>query len=638
MASTAPRHAGRGDDQSHATIQAARNERPDERPVSLDDHGVIGDLRSAALVGQDGTISFFCAGAFARPTIFASLLDPAAGCFSIGPSQDAHRTIQMYIPDTNVLLTRFLSEDGIAEVTDFMPVPDYGGPQRIIRHVRVIRGALDIRMRCAPRPGYARRRYRIDLQGQSATFDAGGEAPELRLRATFPLIEDDGDVRGTVRLEAGYDAAVALEISPELPHGPLDPAEARAAFDATVAWWHAWSARSTYQGRWREIVGRSALVLKLMTSAEHGAMVAAVTFGLPEQIGGERNWDYRYCWVRDTSFAMYAFVRLGFVEEAAGFVDWIGARAADAGTGGDADPNGPLRVMYALDGRAELPERTLDHLAGYRDSRPVRVGNAAIGQFQLDIYGELMDAIYLADKYGRQTSWDGWGHVCAMIGWLRDNWRRPDRGIWEGRGDDQHFLHSRLMSWVVIDRAIRLAQGRSLPAPLPDWNQTRLEIHYSIHGEFWDADLASFVQYPGAKTVDGSMLLMPLVRFIAGDDPRWLSTLAQIERQLVTDVLVRRRAAEDVALDGLEGDEGAFLACSFWYVEALARAGQVSRARLLFDKLLGYSNHLGLYAEELSPTGDQLGNTPQVLTHLALISAAVYISRALDKPGGQPWM
>ena len=268
----------------------------------------------------------------------------------------------------------------------------------------------------------------------------------------------------------------------------------------------------------------------------------------------------------------------------------------------------------------------------------MRVGNAAAEQFQLDIYGELMDALYLADKYGRQTSWAGWGHVCVMVTWLRDNWRRPDRGIWEGRGEDKHFLHSRLMSWVAVDRAIRLAQARSLPAPLPEWNQTRLEIHYSIHQEFWDADLNSFVQYPGAKTVDGSMLLMPLVRFIAGDDPRWLATLAQIERQLVTDVLVRRRAAEDVALDGLEGDEGAFLACSFWYVETLARAGQVSRARLMFDKLMGYSNHLGLYAEELSQTGDQLGNTPQVLTHLALISAAVYLSRALDKPGGQPWM
>ena len=514
----------------------------DGQAVSLDDHGVIGDLRSAALVGRDGTISFFCAGAFDRPTIFASLLDPAAGWFSIGPEQDVHRTIQMYVPDTNVLLTRFLSKEGIAEVTDFMPVPDYGGPQRIIRHVRVIRGELDIQMRCAPRPAYAAGRYGVEVRGQSATFGSDdADTPELRLRATFPLIEADRDVRGTVRLEAGHEAAMALEISPEQPHGPLDPVEARAAFDATVAWWHRWSARSTYQGRWREIVGRSALVLKLMTSVEHGTMVAAVTFGLPEQLGGARNWDYRYCWVRDTSFAVYAFVRLGFVEEASGFLDSIGARAANAGNGGGVDPNGPLRIMYALDGRDKLPERSLDHFAGYRDSRPVRVGNAAADQFQLDIYGELMDALYLADKYGRQTSWEGWAHVCAMVGWLRDNWQRPDRGIWEGRGDDKQFLHSRLMSWVAIDRAIRLANARWLPAPLPERNQTRLQIHYSIHQEFWDAELGSFVQYPGAKTVDGSMLLMPLLRFIAGDDPCWLTTLVQIEKQLVTDVLVRRR-------------------------------------------------------------------------------------------------
>ena len=606
----------------------------------LAEHGVIGDLRSAALVARDGTIDFFCAGAFDCPTIFASLLDPEGGCFMIRPAIDGHRTMQMYLPDTNVLLTRFLSDAGIAEVTDFMPLPGYGGPQRIVRHIRVIRGALDFDVLCAPRPGYATARCTASAQGQSATFartETGlGTMPELRLRATFPLSVDDGDVRARVHLQAGGQAAIALEVSPDLPPGPLDLDETLAAFQATIRWWHEWIAQSTYSGRWREMVGRSALTLKLMTSVTHGAMVAAPTLGLPEQIGGGRNWDYRYCWVRDTSFAMFAFVRLGFTEEASRFVDWIGARVAE-GTGGK-NGNGPLRVMYALDGRADLPESTLD-LAGYRDSRPVRVGNAAAEQFQLDVFGEVLDAIYLADKYGRQTSWDGWGHVCAMVTWLRDNWRRPDRGIWEGRGEEKHFLHSRLMCWVAVDRAIRLAQARSLPAPLPDWNQTRLEIHYSIHQEFWDEGLRSFVQYPGSCTVDGSMLLMPLVRFIAGDDPRWLDTLKQIEAQLVTDCLVRRRAAEDVVLDGLDGEEGAFLACSFWYVEALARAGQVARARLMFEKLLGYANHLGLYAEEISPTGEQLGNMPQVLTHLALISSAAYLSRALDGGGGhRSWM
>ncbi len=610
---------------------------PGDKP-RISDHGVIGDLRSAALVGRDGTISFFCAEGFDQPTIFASLLDPEGGSFSVRPAEDGHRTIQMYLPDTNVLLTRFLSDEGIAELTDFMPLPDYRGPQRIIRHVRVVRGSVELEAICAPRPNYGSERYDVTMHEKSAGFapKSTSNAVPLCLRATVALNAVDGDVRTRFRLEAGQQAALSLEIRPDFPPGELDGDEAFAAFQATTAWWHDWASTSTYDGRWQEIVGRSVLTLKLMTSAERGAMVAAVTFGLPEQIGGGRNWDYRYCWIRDTSFAMFAFVRLGFTEEASRFVDWIGARLASC-QGKHRNPDGPLRVMYSLAGDDHLPERTLT-MDGYLDSTPVRVGNAAAEQFQLDIYGELMDAIYLADKYGRQTSWDGWQHVCAMIGWLRENWSRTDRGIWEGRGKEKHFLHSRLMCWVAIDRAIRLAVGRSMPAPIPDWNQTRLEIHNSIHAEFWDEDLRSFVQYPGSKTVDGSMLLMPLVRFIAGDDPRWLGTLAQIETQLVTDCLVRRRSIADRALDGLDGEEGAFLACSFWYVEALARAGQVPKARLMFEKLLGYANHLGLYSEELSPTGEQLGNVPQVLTHLSLISAAAYLSRALRGPVKQPWM
>ena len=326
---------------------------------------------------------------------------------------------------------------------------------------------------------------------------------------------------------------------------------------------------------------------------------------------------------------MYAFIRLGLTREAEEFVDWIGDRMKDCQ--GEA-----LRVAYSLAGDNDLPETELD-MAGYAGSRPVRIGNAASTQLQLDIYGELMDAVYLANKYGRPSSHEDWAHIRRLVGWLRDNWRKPDAGIWEGRGEMKNFLHSRLMCWVAVDRAIRLAQKRSLPAPLPEWNQLRLEIYEAIHEEHWNAELNSFVQYPGSLTPDGSMLLMPLVRFISPRDPRWLGTMAHIRAHLVEDALVFRRAAADRALDGLEGQEGSFLACSFWFVECLARAGDVGEARLLFEKLLGYASPLGLYAEELSPTGMHQGNYPQALTHLALISAASYLNRALEGETQQAW-
>ena len=364
-------------------------------------------------------------------------------------------------------------------------------------------------------------------------------------------------------------------------------------------------------------------------------MAAAVTFGLPERLGGGSNWDYRYCWIRDASFAMYAFVRLGLIEEAEDFMEWIGHRVEECG-GPDAefDASGPLQVLYALDGSTELEERELEHLRGWNGARPVLVGNAAIGQLQLDIYGELMDSAYLAHKYGRGVPWDGWQYICRVVDWLRENWRRPDRGIWEVRSGDEPNLHSRLMCWVALDRAIRLAQKRSLPAPLPEWNATRAEIHRSIHEEFWRDDLQSFVRTPDSDLTDGSMLLMPLLRFISAHDPRWLGTMRRCKEQLAVDALVFRRPP---GTDERKEPEGSFLACSFWYVEALARAGEVGEARLLFDKLLGYANHVGLYAEELSFSGRHLGNFPQALTHLALISAASYLDRVLSGDRMQPW-
>ena len=456
----------------------------------------------------------------------------------------------------------------------------------------------------------------------------------LALRASRDLAEDDGDLVGRIELAAGETAWFVLDVDPPAPGAALDEDAAEAALWATVAWWQRWLARSRYEGRWRNDVERSVLVLKLMTSARHGAMVAAPTFGLPERSGGSLNWDYRYCWIRDTSFAMYAFVRLGLVDEMEHFVDWIAERVRDCARSGN---ESPLRIMYALDGRADLPESDLPPLRGWEGSTPVRVGNAAAEQFQLDIYGELMDALYLANKYGRASSYAGWRDVCRVISWVGENWRRADKGIWESRGEDRPYLYSRMMCWVALDRAIRLAQKRSLPVPLPEWNQIRLEIHASIHQEYWDEALDSFVHYPGARTVDGSMLLMPLLRFISPRDPRWLGTMRQIREQLATDALVFRRPVERAEEGAAVTNEGSFLACSFWYAEALARAGEVGEARLLFDKLLGYANHVGLFAEEVAFSGHQLGNFPQALTHLALISAASYLDRALSGKPMDTW-
>lgn len=599
---------------------------PAPAPTPIEDHGLIGDLRTAALVAKSGSIDFLCAPAFDSPSVFAALLDPAAGCFRIAPEGDGLRTTQMYLPDTNVLLTRFLCSEGIAELTDFMPVDGERDPQRVHRSIRVIRGRFQVAMLCAPRFDYGRSGHALD----ASTFRPARNGPVLRLTATVPLERQGDDLAARFTLEAGQSACFLLEIDPPPDAPAFTEAHAKSAFEATVTWWRHWAGQSQYEGRWREMVTRSALTLKLLTSRRHGAPVAAPTFGLPETPGGERNWDYRYVWIRDASFAMYAFIRLGLTQEAEDFVDWIGARVRGSQGGG------ALRVAYSLDGENDLPEVDLA-MAGYAGSRPVRVGNLASRQFQLDIYGELMDAVYLANKYGRASSYEDWTRIRRMVSWMGENWRRPDAGIWEGRGEQQHFLHSRLMCWVAVDRAIRLAQKRSFPAPFPAWNQLRLEIHESIHEEYWRADLGSFVQFPGAETPDGAMLLMPLVRFISPRDPRWLGTLEFIRTHLVEDALVFRRAPADRALDGLPGTEGSFLACSFWFVECLARAGEVTEARLLFEKLLGYASPLGLFAEELSPAGLHQGNYPQALTHLALISAASYVNRALKSETPRAW-
>ena len=599
----------------------------------IENYGVIGNMRSIALVGMNGSIDFLCYPEFDSPTIFAALLDDdKGGRFQIEPCLTDARIRQLYLPDTNILLTRFLAEEGVAELTDYMPIEqDATQPNEIIRTVSVIRGNVHFKMRCQPRFKYATSQQRTEISdGRAVFYPADSTCPPMALYSTTALHQQSQDAIANFSLRAGTTATFVFGgLRPEGEQPELEFVEKR--FLETARFWKTWIAKSKYKGRWREMVHRSALMLKLLISREHGSLIAAPTFSLPEKIGGVRNWDYRFTWLRDASFTLYALIRLGFVDEAEAFIEWLKGRLSD-----DAE-HGPLQVVYGIDGRQKLDEYGLDHLAGYENSRPVRIGNAAYQQLQLDIYGEMMDSIYLANKYGDAISYAGWRDVQRILDWLGKNWKRPDAGIWEVRGGAKAFLHSRLMCWVAFDRALRLAQKRSLSGPLDAWQRCRDEIRNDIFSNFWDDRLQSFVQSKGTQEVDASTLLMPMMRFISPLDPMWLSTMRTIEERLVEDTLVRRYEVEKTHVDGLPDGEGSFTACSFWFVECLARAGQFEKAQLLFEKLLGYANHLGLYSEQLGANGQHLGNFPQAFTHLALISAATYLERTGSGKGEGVW-
>jgi len=599
----------------------------------IENYGVIGNMQSIALVGMHGSIDFLCYPDFDSPTVFAALLDDQqGGRFEIRPQLTNMRVRQLYLPDTNILLTRFLAEEGLVELTDYMPIEKSDGqPNEIVRMVSVIRGNVHFKMGCQPRFNYAVCNHEVRISDHCATFfPAHDSCPPMSLYSSVVIERQSQDIISEFSLQAGETATFLFGGL----RGEGDEPEIKLLgqrFLETAQFWKTWISKSNYKGRWREMVHRSALVLKLLISRKHGSLIAAPTFSLPESIGGVRNWDYRFTWLRDATFTLYALIRLGFVEETEAFIEWIKGRL------GDDAQRGPLQVMYGLDGRQELGEILLDHLCGYKNSRPVRIGNAAYQQLQLDIYGEMMDAIYLANKYGHGISHRGWQDVQRLLEWLRQNWQRPDEGIWEVRGGRKEFLHSRVMCWVAFDRALRLALKRSLSGPLDVWQRARDEIRHDIFTNFWDGELKSFVQAKGTKDLDASALLMPMMRFISPVDPMWLSTMRAIEKHLIEDTLVRRYEVERTHVDGLPGTEGSFTACSFWYVECLARAGELEKAQLLFEKLLGYANHLGLYSEELGADGRHLGNFPQAFTHLALISAATYLDRALSGKNDAVW-
>jgi GH15 family glucan-1,4-alpha-glucosidase len=610
-----------------------------ERYPNISDHGLIGDLQTAALVTTDGTVDWFCCPRFDSPSVFASLLDAdRGGYFKIAPVGADYVTKQLYFPETAMLITRFLTADGVGEVTDFMPVIEGKATDRhrLVRQLRVARGSMQFLMEIQPRFDYGRAKHTIELSENGAVFRSRDMELTLhtegkRTQGKGAEIEHAGDgLRATFTMREGETGGVVLESMGGQPKAH-PAAELQRLAEDTGKFWRGWLGRSTYTGRWREMVARSAMTLKLLTYQPTGAPVAAATMGLPEQAGGERNWDYRYTWIRDGSLSIHALAGLGYLEEAAKFAGWLRNRITEsAGSNG----TGPVKIMYRVDGSSDLVEETLDHFEGWRGSRPVRIGNGAADQLQLDIYGEAADAFFLADGQGLQMAHQGWTELAAIIDWLCEHWDQPDEGIWETRGGQRDFTYARFQTWVALDRAIRLAQRHGRPANVARWTTERDLVYNQIMERGWNPKIGAFTQHYTTEVLDSSLLMMPLQGFIAPRDPMWLSTLAAMDRELVSDSLVYRYNPS-ASPDGLAGDEGTFTLCTFWYVDALARAGRLDEARLVFEKMFTYANHLGLFSEEISSTGEQLGNFPQAFSHLSLIGAAVNLDYQLDHGAGQ---
>ncbi|MGI5523030.1 glycoside hydrolase family 15 protein [Micromonospora sp. CA-259024] len=602
---------------------------------AVEEHGLIGDLQTAALISTDGTVDWFCAPRFDSPSVFGALLDRRkGGHFQFSPDGIDYTSKQLYLPGTPILITRFHSADGVGELLDFMPVTGERATEqhRLIRLVRMVRGSMPFRFDCRPRFNYGRDPYELETHPEGVVFRSRTLTLTIapfkhveRLIDAGSIRRDEEGVAARFTLHAGDIGGVVLETA--CPHAPraLSTEEACELLAETRDFWRRWAGRSRYTGRWREMVERSAMTLKLMTYAPTGALVAAPTAGLPEQVGGQRNWDYRYTWVRDASFSVHALLRLGFTEEAQKYLFWLDARIREA-----RDGDLPLQVMYRIDGSPDLPEEVLGHLEGYRGSAPVRIGNGAAGQLQLDIYGEALNSLELADRNGLVAPYEGWRKTAALMDWLCEHWNQPEDGIWETRSGRQDFTYGRMMSWVALDRAIRLAQRRGRPGDTARWTTERNAIYEQVMTRGFHPGRRAFVQHYRTDILDASLLAMPGLGFISPTDPMWKSTLRAMDAELVSDSLVYRYDP-NASPDGLAGTEGTFNMCTFWYVQALAQAGRLDDARLTFEKMLTYSSPLGLYSEEIAPTGQQIGNFPQAFSHLSLISTAAHLDELLDR-------
>ncbi|MEI5008012.1 glycoside hydrolase family 15 protein [Streptomyces sp. PmtA] len=607
----------------------------------IEDHGLIGDLQTAALVSTQGTIDWYCTPRFDSPSVFGSLLDSEkGGYFKVAPVDRTYATKQLYLPDTAVLVTRFMTEAGAGEVVDFMPVTGSTATERhrLVRLLRCVRGSLTFKVDIVPRFNYGRSPHKLHYTERGAVFAADDleltvhavrEPEDVRL---VPLDLGDHDMHFSLTLEAGQERGVVLETFADGPPRHIHHAEFMQLFDDTVQFWRDWLSQSRYSGRWREAVERSAITLKLMTYAPSGAIVAAPTAGLPEQLGGERNWDYRFTWIRDASFSVYALLGLGFTGEAQAFIGWLRDRVHE--TAGRDGESGPLNIMYRVDGSSDLEEDILDNWEGYQGSSPVRIGNGAASQLQLDIYGEALDSIFFAHERGIQLDHRAWTSLRTLLDWLTDHWDQPDEGLWETRGGRKDFTYGRVMSWVAFDRALRLAAASGRPASLARWSHARDRLYHQVLSRGWNEKRQAFVQHYDTDVLDSSLVRMSTVGFITPDDPMWTATLDAMDRELVNDSLVYRYNPE-VTPDGLAGSEGTFSLCTFMYVDALARAGRLNQSRLVLEKMLTYANHLGLYSEEIDLTGRQLGNFPQAFTHLAFIDTALTLDAELNRAHGE---
>lgn len=588
------------------------------RPI--EDYGAVGDMRTAALVSSEGSVDWLCLPTFDSPSAFAALLDDArGGHFRIAPVGNATSS-QSYLERTNVLVTTFQGPDAVVTVTDFMTVDEPAPGPELVRLVRCHRGTAELMVELAPRLDYARGRTLIAPLGQKAVL-ATKDGHMLSVSSSVPLTTPDGTAGARFVLHEGDRAAFALRWGDPSPP-PADCAALEARLGRAVRFWRQVSGEWHYAGRWPELVNRSLLALHLLLYAPTGAMCAALTTSLPEHIGGARNWDYRYCWLRDSAFALDLFHRLGHREHTLPFLRWLALAE------GEGAALRPLYPIAYIEGADSLQEQLLDHLEGYRASRPVRIGNAASDQFQLDVYGELVLAIYTYYRQGGQVDDALWRLVVSLVEAALARWQEPDNGIWEVRSQPRHFVVSKVMAWTAVDRGLRLAQGLRRPVDLDRWRRARDRIRQEVLEQGWDSRRGSFVQSYGGRALDSALLLLPLVGFLPATDPRMVATVEAVRRELGP-VFLRRYLPEE-APDGLDEEEGAFLLCSLWLAQVLALMGRVEEALDVFQQVAGLGRGLGLYAEMVDPTtGRFLGNYPQAYTHIALVDTALVLDKVL---------
>ena len=593
------------------------------KPIS--DYGIIGDMHSAAVVGLDGSIDWLCFPRFDSPSVFAAILDDAkGGRFRLCPA-GRYEIEQRYLTDTNILSTTFTTESGQVEVQDLMPIKQDAreSDYEVLRIVRGVRGSVEMTCLFQPRLDYAR--GRTELRAAPGGVVAEKDGARLSLASPVDLTIEDGDAQGVFTVREGEELVFQLQWDADRP-----PSTAgwRERLEFTISEWRAVIDDHTYEGRWQAEVRRSILALHLLIYLPTGAIVAAATTSLPEWIGGDRNWDYRFCWIRDAAFTLDVLHRLGHIGETVRFMEWLTEFCQSCGV--------HLQPLYGVHYEEDLTETTLDHLEGYRGSKPVRIGNGAATQLQMDIFGEVMVALATFHRAGGKITRPMWTTIESFVNAVINNWRRPGRGLWEMRGKPRHFVNSKVMCWLAMDRAIALAEALQKPVDLESWRALREEIHADVLANGWNERLQSFVQYYGADYTDAALLMMPMVGFLPPEDPRMRSTVRRIREELEVNGLLRRYPPE-LTDDGFGSEEGIFIMCTFWLVGYLTFIGELDEARELFERVLTSGNHLGLFSEMVDPvTGEALGNFPQALTHVSLIHSARNLDLALRERKAPP--